>query len=162
MGTFQNNFMKLCSRLSKLVVILNAGVLILMIVVAGWQVVSRYVFYDPVTWSEQMCLLLIVYLVFFGGAICVREHHHLELDFFKNQFSFRCKKMLNILACLFTAFFGGYLSYAGYRLMMETWFYPLPALPIPTAVMYFPLVCSGVMIIIFSVESILFQVYLEE
>lgn len=155
MTVFLHLMKRLCDRLSHLVMAFNCFLLLSMVVVSGWQVWSRYVLKDPVTWSEQICLLVIVYLVFFGSAMCVRDRYHLQLVFFKNLFPTWCKEWMDILSSVCVGVFGGYLIYAGIQLMKATWHYPLPALPLSTGIVYLPLCGSGLLTCLYSLENIL-------
>ena len=51
---------------------------IFVLVVAG--VVLRYVFNDPLTWSEEVIVGLFTWMVFIGAAAAVRSHMHIRID----------------------------------------------------------------------------------
>lgn len=45
-----------------------------------WQVFSRYVLSSPTVWSEELSLLIFVWVAMLGIAIAVRRGEHLTLD----------------------------------------------------------------------------------
>ena len=44
------------------------------------QVVSRYVFDDPVTWSLEICSIAYVWIVFFTSATILTPRQHITFD----------------------------------------------------------------------------------
>ncbi|WP_428641632.1 TRAP transporter small permease [Roseibium sp.] len=44
------------------------------------QIFSRYVMEQPFGWTLELCLVLWVWLVFFGNAFIVRERDHVSFD----------------------------------------------------------------------------------
>lgn len=62
-------------------------------------VVSRYVFNSPVIWSEELALFGMIWLVFFGSSVVIRERNHIRLDlleyFFRHE---KAKKVTNLIA----------------------------------------------------------------
>ena len=49
------------------------------------QIISRYVFNQPFTWTEEISLFAFCWFTFIGGAVCSWEKSHLEVDFFYNR-----------------------------------------------------------------------------
>jgi hypothetical protein len=56
------------NRLSKLLVSIGAVGITVMTVVIGWQVFGRYVLNASPAWSEQLALVLMVWIVMFTAA----------------------------------------------------------------------------------------------
>ena len=46
------------------------------------QIFSRYVLLTPFGWTLELCLMLWVWIVFFGNAFIVRERDHVSFDIF--------------------------------------------------------------------------------
>jgi len=44
------------------------------------QVVSRYVFDDPVSWTLEVCSITYIWIVFFAGAFVVEQRQHITFD----------------------------------------------------------------------------------
>ncbi len=44
------------------------------------QIVSRYLLSNPIGWTLELCLVLWVWLVFFGCAFVVRDRDHVRFD----------------------------------------------------------------------------------
>ena len=50
-----------------------------MIVLLALQVISRYVFSRPVTWTEETALVFFILSVYFGSCAAVRRNQHLRM-----------------------------------------------------------------------------------
>lgn len=66
----------------------------------GLTVVSvfmRYALSSPIAWSEEIQMILIVWLMFFGGSIAFRMKGHIAIDLLVNVFSKKLQDILNPL-----------------------------------------------------------------
>jgi C4-dicarboxylate transporter DctQ subunit len=46
------------------------------------QIVSRYVFQNPIGWTLEVCLTMWLWLVFWTSAFCLRDRDHVRFDMF--------------------------------------------------------------------------------
>jgi TRAP-type C4-dicarboxylate transport system permease small subunit len=76
------------------------------------QVISRYVFADPIIWSEEVARYLFVWITLIGAAAGVRMHAHFGLDILRRYFP-RLRTPLGALTMLVVAAFLGLLFYTG-------------------------------------------------
>jgi len=51
------------------------------------QIVSRYVFNQPLGWTLEMCLILWLWTVFWSGAFCLKNEDHIRFDIIYNAVS---------------------------------------------------------------------------
>lgn len=58
------------------------------------QVVSRYVFGNAFTWTEEISRYLFIWLIFLGIGIGFREHKHISIDFALDLLSPFMKKVV--------------------------------------------------------------------
>lgn len=88
-----------------------AGIVCMLIIVicvtAG--VVSRKLLNHPLSWVEELCTLMFIYLAFFGASVAAMNGKHVSADFLTQKFSESGKKklfviqriiMLILLACM--------------------------------------------------------------
>ena len=68
------------ARLARGAELLAAAMFAAMFAAFVVQVVSRYVFDDPVSWTIEVCSIAYVWIVFFGGAIVVTQRQHIAFD----------------------------------------------------------------------------------
>ena len=64
------------------------------------QIFSRYVLAAPFGWTLELCLILWVWIVFFGCAFLVREHDQVSFDIFYQAAPRRLQRILALVSCL--------------------------------------------------------------
>jgi TRAP-type C4-dicarboxylate transport system permease small subunit len=64
------------------------------------QVVSRYVFDDPVSWTIEICSIAYIWIVFFGGAIVVTQRQHITFDMLYKSVGSRWRRRFAIVNTL--------------------------------------------------------------
>ena len=86
------------------------------------QVVSRYVFDDPVSWTIEICSIAYIWIVFFGGALVVEQRQHITFDMLYKAARPRWRRIFAIfnLICLVAVFLAAlpgtidYILYTGH------------------------------------------------
>lgn len=71
---------------------------IFVLVVVG--VILRYVFNDPLTWSEELIVALFTWMVFIAAAAALRTHMHIRIDVMAPIYASPKMKWLNGLTLL--------------------------------------------------------------
>jgi TRAP-type C4-dicarboxylate transport system permease small subunit len=61
------------------------------------QIVSRYVFNTPVSWSLEICSIGYIWIVFFTSNVLLTERQHIVFDVLYHAFPPRQKRVLAIL-----------------------------------------------------------------
>ncbi len=128
---------------------------LLSVVIYG--VVLRYVFNDAPPYVEQVALLLVVSVAMFGASAGVRDAGHIGLDslvkVLPDAVQFWCKVVVFVLViCFALALLGG-----GTLMAISTYASTIPTLGLSEAFRYLPVLISGVLIILFSIEHLLAQ-----
>jgi TRAP-type C4-dicarboxylate transport system permease small subunit len=131
-----------------------AGLLAIVVVVA-WQVFGRYVLNSSPTWTENVALVLILYVTLIGAAVGVRDAGHIGMDsilvLVPQVWQRRCEMVIHVLVALF----GAAMAYNGWVLGASVAPYKLPNIELSEAARYVPLVISGVLVILFSIEHLI-------
>lgn len=112
------------------------GTTSVLIVTVALQVISRYVFRRPFWWTTELACFMLVYLVFIGSAMALRNNEHVSLDPNLLKVPASVRKVMNVLAVvsvyLFISmvfYFGLYITRANSRSLSE-------AMKIPYAYLY--------------------------
>jgi TRAP-type C4-dicarboxylate transport system permease small subunit len=74
-------------------------------IITGLQVFSRYVMNDAISWSEEVCRYMFVWMVFFGISYAIRQRRHIRILGLYTIVSEPIRKGLMILADLLFLFF---------------------------------------------------------
>lgn len=135
--------------------ILVAGVLLVTLIsIFGWLVFGRYVLNNTPTWVEQASLLMVVYITCLGAAAGVRHHSHLNIDFIRESCAGPLRSFMHHLADLFIFFFGGFMAFQGWTLVMTNLNRAIPMIGLSESWRAAPLVICGVLIMLFSAADI--------
>lgn len=137
---------------------LMASCLALMVAVVTWQVVSRYALGDPSAWTEEVARMLLIWVGLLGGVYAYRLKAHLGLDLLRMKVGPVGQRRLDVISDVFCGLFaltvlvigGGLLVQLTWELKQTT-----AALGIPMAWVYVVLPLSGVLIVYYSILSLL-------
>ncbi|MBL8577677.1 MAG: TRAP transporter small permease [Mesorhizobium sp.] len=80
------------------------------------QIISRYVFNFPISWSLELCSIAYVWVVFWSSGILVSERKHILFDLLYNRFPPRARRVVAIvntatLGLIFLAAMPGVVDY---------------------------------------------------
>ena len=73
-------------------------ILILLVVISFAQVVSRYLLHVSLSWSEESCRFLLMWLGMLSAAYGFKVKAHFSLSFIKNKFSIRLQRLVTLIA----------------------------------------------------------------
>ncbi|MGY6704629.1 TRAP transporter small permease [Roseinatronobacter sp.] len=128
-----------------------------LVVMAGWQVWGRYVMNNSPTWTEQLTMLLLLYITLPLAAVGLREGFHLAVEILPNKLYGAALRWQQRGTMLCLGFFGWFMMTAGWDLTMRTWAQALPLIGISRGYTYLPLVVSGVLTLIFVTEFLIWS-----
>jgi TRAP-type C4-dicarboxylate transport system permease small subunit len=145
---------RVLSTLSTAALYLAGAGLVVMTVIVGWQVFTRYVLNWSNAWTEPAALLLMSWFIFLGAAVGIRENYHLGFDVLLYVLPKSSKRVLRSVSdVVVIAFACGMIWYGG-ELVALGWPARMPSLGIPEGVKYLPLIGGGVLIILFALERL--------
>lgn len=75
------------------------------------QVVSRYVFNNAVTWTEELANMVFVFLTYLGVSAGVKHRKHLSIDFVVQKVSFKKKRIMLIVSDIIFILFCIYMLF---------------------------------------------------
>ena len=118
--------------------------LTIMLVVVTAQVWYRFVFNDPLTWSEEVARYLFVWISFIGSAVGIRYRVHLGIDLIDKILSPKARKVMTVVVNLLIQIFLGVVIYWGIRILQVVQFQKSASLGIPMTYPYLavPVGCS--------------------
>lgn len=129
--------------------------LVAMTCVVAWQVWGRYVLNNTPTWAEAGSIELMGWFIFLGAAVGVRERTHLGFDVLLYVVPPRVKVVLRMISDLAVLAFGTGMAGFGLQLVIGAWGATRPTLGIPAGFGYVPIVCGGVLVVLFVGARIL-------
>lgn len=129
-------------------------VLIVIVLIVSAQVFSRKVLHSSIRWSEEVTLLLMVWMAFISMAIGVEKNLHIDIEVFFKHFPPAMQKVINIINNLLVLLVGTVLLVYGVKLIQSTSTSTLPATQWPASSLYLMLPVGGFFIVYFSLLRI--------
>ena len=102
------------SFVRKLVKVSGVGGALLLLIVMGvttYEVVMRYIFNSPTTWSLEISVILTLWATFLGIAYTLQQGGHTSVDLVINRLSPRKRKAIRICIYLFMLLFSIFLTW---------------------------------------------------
>ena len=127
-------------------------VLILLLVVA--QVVLRYVFNSPLTWSEELAVFVMIWLTFIGSLICMRDREHIEVTILVDSLPHKLQRIVLTFSRLASVLFLLVVAYYGFELVTENMTVTSPANKISMGLVYTIIPLSSLGMVFYLVKTI--------
>jgi len=121
------------NRLLKLIMIIMFGV---MLTALFLQIVSRFIFNFPLSWSEELARYLTVWMVFLGAGIAVRNNKLIKLDALVSRMSHRQQLIFLYTAAAVSLVFYIVVIAKSFDLIKVVQIQKSPAMSLPMSVPY--------------------------
>lgn len=122
-------------------------VLIVLVIIVVAQVTAR-LFHASLTWSEEVALLLMVWMAFLSMAIGVHEDLHISIHLFYDHFPKRLQKIADFVNQVIILVLGLLMVVNGWRLLSITSKSTLPMTKWPSSMLYLMIPVAGFYIIL--------------
>ncbi len=136
--------------ISRLCMILAGTALVVMTVIFALLVYGRYVLNDTPTWVEQVSLLLIMVITFFGGAVGVNQNRHLSVVIFRSVVPSWMRIVFVVVTDILMLIFGGMMFWYGIQLTQFKWNTLIPLIQVSEGLRSLPLTICGLFVFLFS------------
>lgn len=110
---------------------INILALFIMFSVLILQVFTRKVLNTPLSWPEELSLITMIWVTFFGAYQITADNEHLKIDFLSNKLSGRMKLISDIISNLLILFFLVMVVYWAYPFIMQNKSIVMPVSQIP-------------------------------
>ena len=148
-------FTRMNATLARYGMYLSVTGLFVIVAIVAYQVFGRYVMNDSPTWAENLALVLILYVTLIGAAVGVRDAGHIGMESLLVLVPEGLRNKIEMLIHVLVAIFGAAMVYNGWVLGASVASYKLANINLSEAYRYAPLVISGAMIILFSIEHLI-------
>jgi TRAP-type C4-dicarboxylate transport system permease small subunit len=127
---------------------------IVMVSAVFLQVIARYAFNSPPTWTEELARYCQVWIIILASSICIRKRSHLAVDYLSHKFAPLMNRFLQILISLLMAVYVAVVTVFGWRLMVVGHYQLSPAMQINMSYIYVIFPLGGLLMFIEAVLSI--------
>ena len=127
-----------------------------MTILTTYQVITRYVFNAPSTWSEELVGYLFAWSTMFGAAAITGERGHMNIPVIVDLFPAGVRKIFHIfgeiIALLFSAII---LVYGGFTVSSLAMGQQTSSLPVAVGFFYWVMPICGILMVIYSALNII-------
>jgi len=115
------------------------------VIVVFFQVVWRFIFNNPFSWSEELARFLQVWLILLASSVCIRKGRHLAVDFATHALPFRINRIFKLFNMVLILFFTGTLVIFSIHMILVTFNQMTPAMRVPVLVVYSAFPVAGLL-----------------
>lgn len=127
-----------------------------MVVIGTYQIVTRFIFRNPSTVSEELLTYSFTWMALLASAYVFGKRDHMRMGFVADKMSKGMQKALNIFSeILIMLLAGSVMIYGGVTIMDLTMTQSTASLGIPMGVVYMIIPLSGILIVVYSILNII-------
>lgn len=135
---------------------LCAFVFAAMVVIGTYQIITRFIFRNPSTISEELLTYSFTWMALLASAYVFGKRDHMRMGFMADKLNAAGQKVLNIFSeILVMLLAGSVMIYGGVAIMDLTMTQSTASFGIPMGVVYAIIPVSGVLIVIYSILNII-------
>lgn len=146
------------NKLNRILEIVLVAIMSILVIDVLWQVTSRYVLSSPSSFTDELAGFLLIWVGLLGAAYVAGRNEHLAIDLLLQKTRVSRKRNLMILIQFFIFLFaitsmvigGSWLVYTRFVLDVKS-----AALELPLGYVYIVLPLSGLLIVYYSLRSII-------
>lgn len=132
----------------------------LMVVIGSYQIITRYVFNTPSTFSEELLTYIFTWMSLLASAYVFGKRDHMRMGFIADKITGTPKKVLDVcIELLILGFSLAALVWGGSAIMQLSMQQKTASLGVPMGYIYTILPACGVIICIYSVLNIVDMIH---
>ena len=130
--------------------------LTVMVVLTTYQVITRYIFNAPSTWSEELVGYLFAWSTMFGAAIVSGERGHMNIPILVDKFNPPMRKALHIFAEVIAFLFSAaILVLGGFQVSSLAMGQMTSSLGVAVGTFYWVMPICGILMVVYSALNII-------
>src|SRR5450756_445420 len=132
--------------------VITALLLGIMIASVGLSVFFRYVLQKPFSWTEEVVLFCMVWMVFLGASMATKHREHIVIDFVTALVPKGLARIMEIVSLVTVIAVLMVMVWQGLLLVQRTQFMTTTALGIPTMYVYAAVPFSALLMIVHNLR----------
>ena len=99
---------------------IDSFLLLIVIGATFYEVIVRYFFHNPTSWSNELCSIIFAIYIMLGGAYIYSHKAHICMDILSSHYSPRVKALVDILTYFLAFSFLFVMTWKGGERMIQT------------------------------------------
>lgn len=84
-------------------------IMVLIAIFMGMQVCARYVFNSSLSWPEEICVYMLIWMGMISLSYCIRKNSSIKVEMVINLFPVKVRRIFHILEDVISIVFYGFL-----------------------------------------------------
>lgn len=127
---------------------------VVMVAVVSLQVTNRYVFNNPLSWTEEVARFIFVWITFLGAFLALKSKAHIGVNSLMTRFSDKTRNVVGKITIFFIIWYLSYLFLFGVKIVLETAQTFTPALNISFSYIYVAIPLSAIFMIFYLIVQL--------
>ncbi len=123
--------------------------IIVMVIVVFLQVTNRYIFNNPLSWTEEVARFIFIWITFLGTFLALKSKAHVGMSSFMDRFSAKTKNTAETIVAFLMIYYLFYLIQVGIKIVRETGQTFTPALDISFSYIYVAIPLSATLMVLY-------------
>ncbi|MCX5823028.1 MAG: TRAP transporter small permease [Deltaproteobacteria bacterium] len=146
---------KLIEKYEKVLDWITSGILATLLLIVLAQIVSRYVFNNSLSWTEEAARYLMIWGVLLGVSLSYLNGYLISIETFVNRFPAYVRRVVRVVNRLLSLFFTGLLTAYGVNLCILGTQMEAPSLEISYVWIYLAVpVGAGLLFVLFLIHPL--------
>jgi TRAP-type C4-dicarboxylate transport system permease small subunit len=114
------------------------------------QIIARYIFKSPFTWSDELARYIFIYIVWLNCVLVTKNNLNISLYVFYNRLKESYKRRVAFIMDLIIILFFSVVLFGGWKMMVLNKTFRTPDLNIPRMYIYLPVTLSAFLLILYK------------
>lgn len=146
---------KIQNIMNKILAFLMIALFIVMVLVGSYQIIVRYFFNKPSTFSEELLTYTFTWMALLSAAYVFGQNDHMRMSFLVDKLSPERRKIIEIITQVVIMLFAAIvLIYGGIKIVGLTMSQITATLMVPMGYIYTVVPISGLFIVVYSIINI--------
>lgn len=124
------------------------------------QIIARYIFKSPFTWSDELARFIFTYMVWLSCFLVTKNNLNICLYLFYNRLKESHKRKVTFIMDLIIILFFSVVLFGGWKMMVLNKTFKTTGLNIPRMYIYLPVTLSAFLIILYK-SLILYRTFVK-
>jgi len=138
--------------LDRLIEAACAAAVVALTVIVRLQVFNRFILKTPLSWSEDLAMLLFQWVVFLGAALGVKRMRHFGIELIVRKFPERMRHWVELLTPVVMAIVALVMIVQGWTMLTFNRHRTYPTMDLTYTWAFLPIPLAGVLILIYLVQ----------
>ena len=92
-------------------------IMVLIAIFMGMQVCARYIFNSSLSWPEEICVYMLIWMGMISLSYCIRKNSSIKVEMIINLFPVKVRSIFHILEDVISIVFYGFLCIPAWQLL---------------------------------------------